>query len=124
LFLSFLLPCSVSLSTCYHYLSSPCSDTPVVARFDPRTASNLGPLLDMARSTVRGCDWITFTAVIRRAPGDWSDHDNPPLNDRATNWRLEGVGWRVRRDYGVTQTSPAGLGALQVPGTRTVSSCC
>ena len=36
----------------------------------------------------RGCDWITFAVVMRRVPGDWSYHDNPPLNDRATNWRL------------------------------------
>ena len=27
----------------------------------------------------RGCDWITLTVVMRRAPGDWSYHDNPHL---------------------------------------------
>lgn len=43
------------------------------ARLDARAAAYT------ARISVRGCDCITFTAVRRRAPRDWSYHDNPYL---------------------------------------------
>jgi len=63
----------------------------------------------------RGCDWITFTVVMRRAPGDWSYHDNPHL---MTGRQIDvfgyvggggGNGGSAGTDRGVTQTSPAGL---------------
>lgn len=63
----------------------------------------------MARSDVPGCDWITFTTVIRRAPGDWSYHDNPHL---MTGRQIDVLGCGGRKSAGtkrcVTQTSPAG----------------
>lgn len=73
-----------------------------------------GPLLDMAHSTVSWL-WLDYVhSGNATSPGGLKLSWQPPLNDRATNWRL-GVLGRGRRgrsagtDRGVTQTSPAGL---------------
>ena len=88
--------------------------TPYFATLHERRGLIHGPLFDMAHSAVSWL-WLDYVhSGNATSPGGLKLSWQPPLNDRATNWRLwvrgrGETGGSAGTDRGVTQTSPAGL---------------